>query len=327
MDVSHSAMTAVKDCMGTRPEERVLVVTDTVREDLGVPIYEAALALGCDAILIEMRPRERSGEEPPKAVAHAMLHSDVVVMATKVSLSHTQARKEASRSGARISSIPIQCEDHDLVTRVFATGGMTADYFTMDRHMARLISKLNHVREVRITTDRGTDISFRFGDRRWMADRGMAREPGGFTNLPGGEVYIAPYNANGRVVIDGSFGDYGLLERPLELTIKDGFCTGVGGDHAEDLEALFRALGHNARNLAELGIGMNPKAKLCGILLEDEKAGNTIHVALGNNTSFGGDVSVPMHYDGIVTGPRVFCDGEPLDLGEYLGPRADARVA
>ncbi len=37
---------------------------------------------------------------------------------------------------------------------------------------------------------------------------------------------------------------------------------------------------------------MNPHAKLCGIVLEDEKAGNTIHVALGNNVSIGGDVSV-----------------------------------
>ncbi|MGA9139699.1 MAG: aminopeptidase [Methanocella sp.] len=318
MDVSSSAMIAMRDCMGVRPEERVMIVTDTVRRDIGEPLFHAALGLGCDAILLEMRPRERSGEEPPKSVAHAMLHADVVVAATKMSMTHTQAVKDTWRGGARVASIPIQSDDHALVTRVFGTGGMTADYMAMARQIDRLLARLGKARKVRVTTELGTDITFSFGNREWHADKGLALEPGSHTNLPGGEIFIAPDNADGIVIIDGSFGDYGLLEYPLELRIKDGFCVAAEGDHAMDLNAIFSQLGHNARNLAELGIGMNPKAKPCGIVLEDEKAGNTIHVALGNNTGFGGDVSVPMHYDGIVTRPTLYADGERLDLSEYL---------
>ena len=325
-DVSNSAMIAVRDCMGVRPDERVLVVTDTVRKDIGLPLFHAALELGCDAILMEMMPRERSGEEPPRAIAHAMLHSDVVLAATRVSLSHTQARKEACRNGARVASIPIQDEDHDLVMNVFATGGMTADYPAMDRQIDRLISRLKKVREVRVSTGLGTDIRFTVGDREWHEDTGIAHEPGEFTNLPGGEVFIAPYNASGTIVIDGSFGDFGLLNYPLKLSIKDGYCIRADGDHENDLESIFELLGHNARNVAELGIGMNPKARLCGILLEDEKVGRTIHVALGNNIGFGGDVSVQMHYDGIVTNPAVFIDGERLDLDEYLRTPVKAKL-
>jgi aminopeptidase len=317
-DISKSAMIAVRDCMGTTPEDRVLIVTDTVRQDIGVPLFDAALALGCDAILLEMKPRERSGEEPPKSVAHAMLHADVVMAATKMSMTHTEAMKEAWRNGGRTASIPIQSDDHELVMKVFGTGGMTADYMAMDLQIKRIMSRLRKVREIRITTALGTDVRFTFGSREWRTDTGLARQPGCHTNLPGGEVFIAPHDVNGTVIIDGSFGDYGLLDYPLELRIRDGFCVSATGDHSGDLNRLFGVLGHNARNIAELGIGMNPKALLCGIVLEDEKAGNTIHIALGNNAGFGGDVSVQMHYDGIVTNPEVFLDGERLDLDEYL---------
>jgi leucyl aminopeptidase (aminopeptidase T) len=204
---------------------------------------------------------------------------------------------------------------------------MTADYSFMARQIERLLARLKHVREARITTERGTDIRFTFHDRPWRGDTGIARKPGDHTNLPGGEVFIAPSDANGRVVIDGSFGDYGLLETPLELWIKDGFCISARGEREDELHALFDLLGHKARNLAELGIGMNPQAKLCGIVLEDEKVGNTIHVALGNNTSFGGNVSVQMHYDGIVTNPAIYFDGELLNIGDYLRAPVGIKLA
>jgi leucyl aminopeptidase (aminopeptidase T) len=325
-DISRSAMIALKDCMGVTRDERVLIVTDTVRKDIGLPLFEAALETGCDAVFMELKPRERSGEEPPKAIAHAMLHSDVVFAVTSVSMTHTQAMKDAYRNGARTASIPIGSHDHELVRRTFATGGMTVDHNAMGRQIDRLLSRLKHVREARITTPMGTDVKFTFHSRPWFGDKGVALKPGDHTNLPGGEVFIAPFDANGRVVIDGSFGDYGLLETPLDLRIKDGFCISARGECEDDLKALFELLGHNARNVAELGIGMNPCARLCGIVLEDEKAGNTIHIALGNNASFGGDVSVQMHYDGIVTKPSIYLDDELLEIEEYLGMPAGVTI-
>ena len=127
-----------------------------------------------------------------------------------------------------------------------------------------------------------------------------------------------PANAGGVIIIDGSFGDYGLLASPLELTIRNGLCTTAKGDHADDLNALFAEIGSDARHVGEFGIGINPGAQLCGIVLEDEKAIDTIHIALGNDVTFGGDVSIPMHFDGIVTNPRIEADGELIDLNAYL---------
>lgn len=317
-DLRKSATAAIRDCLNVSRDERVLVVTDTIRNDIGIPLYRAALDLGCDALMIEMRPRRRSGEEPPRAVEHALRHTDVFAMATTTSLSHTEARKEACKEGARGASIPIQNTDQSLVLRTFARGGMTADYKAMSKNIDRIMDKLKHVREARVRTAKGTDIMFYFDHRQWHADKGLAVRPGEFTNLPGGEVYIAPFTAEGNVVIDGTFGDFGMLKEPLRLTIKDGYVVTAKGGHADELQKVFDQLGHNARNVAELGIGMNPKATLCGILLEDEKVGNTIHVALGDNTGFGGNVSVQFHFDGIVTEPRISLDDEEIDLKEYV---------
>lgn len=52
-----------------------------------------------------------------------------------------------------------------------------------------------------------------------------------------------------------------------------------------------------SRNIAELGIGTNDKAKRPDNILESEKILGTVHVALGDNSSFGGEVRVPFHQD------------------------------
>ena len=46
----------------------------------------------------------------------------------------------------------------------------------------------------------------------------------------------------------------------------------------------------------------------CQNILEDEKVKGTIHIAIGNNTGFGGKTLVPLHLDGIITKPNVWVD-------------------
>ena len=66
-DIKHSAMTAVKECMGVTPGEKALIVSDTVRNDVGIPLYKAALDAGADTTYIEIKPEEMREHEPPKA--------------------------------------------------------------------------------------------------------------------------------------------------------------------------------------------------------------------------------------------------------------------
>ncbi len=59
------------------------------------------------------------------------------------------------------------------------------------------------------------------------------------------------------------------------------------------------------RNIAELGIGTNDRASRPDNILEAEKILGTIHIAFGDNSSFGGKVSTPFHEDYVFYGPTV----------------------
>ena len=71
--------------------------------------------------------------------------------------------------------------------------------------------------------------------------------------------------------------------------------------------------------VAELGIGTNEKALLCGNTLEDEKVYGTVHIAFGTNTSFGGKNKADCHMDGIILKPTLYLDGKKIIAdGEFV---------
>src|SRR3989338_7085827 len=73
------------------------------------------------------------------------------------------------------------------------------------------------------------------------------------------------------------------------------------------------------RNIAEFAFGTNPKAKITGVTLEDEKAEGTVHIALGNNKSYGGNANVPFHANCIIKKPDVFIDGKKImNKGKFI---------
>ena len=59
----------------------------------------------------------------------------------------------------------------------------------------------------------------------------------------------------------------------------------------------------NARNIGELGIGLNPAASITGNMLEDEKAFRTCHFAIGEN--YDNDAPSLIHLDGVVRNPTI----------------------
>ena len=73
---------------------------------------------------------------------------------------------------------------------------------------------------------------------------------------------------------------------------------------------MIEPFGKPATNLAELGIGTNDKAIICGSVLEDEKVLGTVHMAIGDYKSMGGEVSVQSHLDGILSKPTLEIDGK-----------------
>jgi leucyl aminopeptidase (aminopeptidase T) len=204
---------------------------------------------------------------------------------------------------------------------VFETG-LDADYGAIAAECKRLLDAVAAADELRVTAEAGTDITFRPGDREWREDTGDIAEPGSFSNLPAGEVFVAPETADGTFVVDGTMEPYGLLEsdQRLQFEVTDGQVTGVGDDRMrEEIEAAAETAGDAAYNLAELGIGANTAVtELVGSVLLDEKAAGTVHIAIGDDAGIGGETEAPLHLDGIVRAPAVYADGERVDLPEGI---------
>lgn len=301
--------TKVMECFGVKRGESVVIVVDTLTPpSIGNSLFESARNIGCEVMLMTMQPRSHHGEEPPKAVAEAMLNADVVVAPTTFSITHTQAKINACKAGARIASMP------GITEKMMNAGGITADCRTLKDIALRWNRRLEKVRKVRVVSESGTDIVFDLEGCTWMMDTGMCHEKGCSSNLPAGEMFIAPKDANGVYVVDGSLSGFGLLDSLLEIKVRNRNVTSIKGEHSSKLEKMLDGVGEKARNIAELGIGINPEAKLIGNVLEDEKVGGTVHIALGDNSCFGGDVIAGIHLDGIIKMPALFLDGEKISL-------------
>lgn len=288
-------------CLGLRAGETLAVVTDDAKRELAESIYEAGKALGAESVLLVMKERSKSGEEPPAPIAEAMARADVAVCVTRYSVTHTQARKNAAAAGTRVATMPGMTED------MFLNGAITAEYTQVKALTERVAGMLTAGKKVRIEKD-GRSLSFSIQGRNGVPSTGMYLNPGESGNLPSGEAYIAPVEGQGegRIVVDGSIAGIGALPEPIELTVEGGRLTAATGT---DGEKLLYVLGDgDGRYLGEFGIGTNNKARITGVVLEDEKVYGTIHVAFGSNNTFGGTVVAGVHIDAVVQKPDVYID-------------------
>ena len=197
-----AARSVVRTCMQVRQVESVLIITDPESSEIGRALYEATAMVTDRVLMMMMPPSHREGNEPPNSVADLMRRQDVVLMATKHSLTHTRARANASRENVRIASLP------GIDAETFANGGMTADYNALQKEISGLNSILRRRRDVHVTSEAGTDLKFTTGSRWILEDNGICNRPGAITNLPAGKVFVLPKegSAKGRIVIDGSWG-------------------------------------------------------------------------------------------------------------------------
>src|SRR5690349_5241046 len=305
--------TIIRQCMGISPGEDVLVVCNPVTEEIGALMRIEAQGEGADATLAVISERESAAAEPPRAVAAAMAAADVVLAPTIQSLSHTAARKVASEAGVRVGSLPGVTEE--MLARL-----MTGDLKEIRRRGWAVVTGLNRSSEARITCRHGSDLRIGLEGRLGIVDAGELGNRGAFGNLPCGEGFIAPVEGttNGTLVVDGSIAGVGLLDTPVELTVRDGHLVEAGGEDGARLLELLTAHGADGTNVAELGIGTNEEATLTGNILEDEKILGSCHVAFGASRAIGGTVQVPVHLDCVVLEPTVELDGETIVAGGDL---------
>lgn len=225
--------------------------------------------------------------------------ADVVIAMANNSTSHTRFRHLVNLAGGRFASLP------HFDPEMFHTS-MAVDWQALAERTARLAEAVNGAERLQLSTPNGTWLSFSMQGRRAEGDDGLLTAVGSFGNLPAGEVYLAPLEgtAEGELVIE--YAPTRRLVSPLRLVVRQGEVVEISGDepYREWLESKFAASAKN-RNIAELGIGTNDRASRPDNILEAEKILGTVHVALGDNTGFGGTVSTPFHEDYVFYGPTL----------------------
>jgi leucyl aminopeptidase (aminopeptidase T) len=337
-----AAKVAINEVLGTKKDEKVLIVTNPDEDvrSISMALYDAAYEAGALPVLV-FQPVKTQLDFAEESVLHAIeSNPDIILSISKQKLGKD---KKALKNPYEVGDIQYDSTFHYLLgekkTRSFWSPSVTAkmfaetvpiDYQELNNMCEKIAAELDLAVEAHITAPSGTDIVIGLKGRKSKSDDGNFSELGRGGNLPAGEVFISPELGTSKGVIgfDGSIsldGGEVIIETPILTTVEGGFVTEINGqeeagklqntiDKAEGTVKDFVAAGKlpkeseqsyikNARNLGELGIGLNRNAKIVGNMLEDEKVYGTCHIAIGSN--YDEDAKSLIHLDGLIKDPTI----------------------
>ncbi|MDD1770143.1 MAG: aminopeptidase [Methanomassiliicoccales archaeon] len=277
------AMNALQHVLHMNNGDNVLVVTDRRKADIGKAFASGAKQLGGRPVLYSLPEEERPLHEIPIELLSLWGNFEITINAFEGFPEETPFRIKLSamemKKGAKVGHAP------GINKGMMIEGPMNVDYGIIAKEAIKLMKAFKDATLVHITAPSGTDIRVNITDRYFETDVIIAK--GMIGNLPAGEIWSAPVetDANGVIVCDGSIGDIGNVRSPLKITVKDGKAISYECADTRLVERVKELLSVDAMAsvIGELGIGLNPAARLTGNLLEDEKAGGTAHIAFGCN--------------------------------------------
>ena len=303
-------------CAQCKKDENILIVTDEDSMEIGMALWDAAEDYP-NKTLVMMEPRKMHGEEPTDLVAAAMLKADVIFRATKFSLSHSKARRNACEAGAR----DLNCCDYDL--EMLKKGGLYTDFEANKKYVDQIAKGFEGGDVCHITSKLGTDYWCSIKGHKIFPQYGMSHQAGQTSSPPDIECATGaiPGTAHGKLVIDGSITHpaMGVLKEPITLYVENSFVTKIeGGAEAETFaKELAKVYDPRMYRVGEIGVGLNPDAALCGRMLEDEGCMGYVHVALGNNETDNQDFI--LHIDMMFQSPTIEVDGKVIfDEGQVV---------
>jgi len=274
------------------------------RAAFGGPAVEALKRAGVLVPLMEKRASRAQLRGAVRIVrAHRRDAPAAALFLTHHSATHTKFRALLTdAAGAKVASMP------GIMEPMFRTA-MAINWRRMAALTGRVARRMNAADSVRITSPDGTNLSFSIRGRRSVPDTGLLKA-GRFGNLPAGEAFVAPVEGTGEGTLAARHGPECAFPRGIRFTVRRSRVVRVegGGVVGRRLAGLFRA--HPEYGvIAEFGVGTNPRAGVRTNILESEKILGTIHIAFGDNATFGGRNRAAFHQDFLVFKPTVVLSG------------------
>ncbi|MDO9537523.1 MAG: aminopeptidase [Thermoplasmata archaeon] len=349
-----AADVAAENVLGVKPGDKALIITNPESNvfSISMAMYDAIIECGGSPVIM-VQPYKSQLDFAEKSVIEAIRSNpDICISLSAEKLGKDEVGiKNNYKFGDKEYDHIFDYLYRGKMMRAFWSPSVTAEMFskTVPIDYSRLRKECTGIKEildkavsVHVASDKGTDLTIGLRNRLAEMDDGDFRRPGTGGNLPAGEVYVSPAlgSSQGTIAFDGSIslekGDL-LIKQPIIAHIKDNFVTNLeGGEEAVILEKTLQngrdnALAmvksgkldpiagddyaKNARNLGELGIGLNRKAEIVGNMLEDEKVYSTCHIAIGAN--YDDDAKAMIHLDGLIKFPTIVAmmqDGKKIPI-------------
>ncbi len=257
------------------------------------------------------------------AAVEAMKAANIVVAFHIVLF--TRELREIMQAGTRV----LMVIDHpDDLERLFPTPALRRAVEAAGRRLAA-------TREMRITSEAGTDLTVKTGEYPVMIQYGYTDIPGRFDHWGAGHVHTFPNEGSAEGTAIVNVGDmvvlpfYRYVQDPMKLTISDGYIRKIEGGLDATLMRDWLESWHDPEGFAisHLGWGLHPKAQWnCMALYGAERclahgrafAGNFLF-STGPNTQGGGTRTTPGHYDVPMRACSIYLDDElVIDRGKIV---------
>lgn len=323
IDVVRSADLIIRQLLAVKPGEQVAIICDPHTE-MEMAYALAGVVESVDAeytiLMMPTRHTQRKNDLTP-IIEKGLAAADCMIGLTGAGGAPTYSSTVKALYDAR------RLRGMSMVMRTldnFTSGGALADYASLYKEGQRLAALWEKASRIHVTSPAGTDLKAPIAGEKVIVECGFSTEPGLEAAFSDGEVSQMPRvgEAEGIIVVDGPIAHLGQLDSPITLEVHKGRVVSVKGAsrQADELRRIVENI-ENAANIAEIGIGLNPMSRRNGDFEEEKKGRGNVHIALGDNVFYGGQVRSPVHMDMVVYAPTVKMDnGLIVDRGQVILP-------
>jgi aminopeptidase len=308
--IAAGAVTLLNICAGIKNGEKLVIVSDRPEDRSLEILIQKARNFGA-AVSFEKISGPVTREPPAKAFA-LMLENDVVLFCVNedrtLMWGHSDAKVEALARGGRVLF---------LTQSIDSTPGAESLEVIKSRsnRMAELLERSS---KVTLLTGDNFRLELKLAGRNALRLSSILQTPGSWGAVPDyAEAAVAPLEnwSSGDFQVDAMIVGLGKAIIPVDLHFENGKLTGISdsplGKKFEDFLGKYDS---TARVLCELGFGTNHLRSEVRGEFDDKKALGSVHLAMGDNHTFGGENRSNIHIDCLATRPKILIDDRPFDI-------------
>lgn len=324
-DIERGAQIVIRDWLRLKPWERLLIVTsdEHIKEANAIKKYALKRRAPVDMMIVEKKGMQVGVFFDENETIFDDYRA--IIGATNYSLVTTLAVKRAIKRGRKFLSLPLATNNKQSM--------LSFDFMTMDtkksKMMAQVIMKyLDASSVICVQTKLGTKLSFYKQNRKTGFFNGVVKDGKGYSSASI-EVYvpIEETKTEGILILDGSYGYIGKVEKPIKIILSEGRIQEIENSESGKILSDYLKLFDDPEMYvaSEFGIGLNSCSKCQGnCYIEDESAYGTFHIGFGRNIALGGIHEASGHFDLITMEPDIYVDNRQImEKGRIIIPEPE----